>query len=398
MSTEMKKLIIGGTEYEIVDESGRTRISALEQGTIIGGGLSQIEKDYLLELFEKAAYAENNASAAFNALSALWADSTVYHAIAWSGTGYTKGNAASRVEDGAAFTSTITANTGFNITAVAVTMGGNTVQGAWSNGTVTIPNVTGDIVITVTTSQITVSSISAVYTQSGTVYDTDSLDSLKSDLVVTATFADSSTGVIAAEDYTLSGTLTVGTSTVTVNYAGLTATFSVTVTSFRHPLKDGVYETSNGQYRFTITNGYHCKAEVIRSENAVTNFTMLNCHTGEYSISDSSSVNNLSAIFTLPANKAVTLNVKNVVNSASEGTQLVEFIVLLRNANATTSFLATAQSTHTTDQTATATPSSDTGIGAVGFGVNGKRYSQGAYVEFDIELIVGNDIYIGDAT
>lgn len=103
-------------------------------------------------------------------------------------------------------------------------------QGAWSNGTVTIPNVTGDIVITVTTSQITVSSISAVYTQSGTVYDTDTLDSLKSDLVVTATFMDSTTGVIAATDYTLSGTLTVGTSTITVSYGGKTTTFSVTVT------------------------------------------------------------------------------------------------------------------------------------------------------------------------
>lgn len=233
MSTEMKKLIIGSTEYEIVDDAGRTRITALEQGAVIGGGLSQLEKDYLLELFEKAAYADNDASTAFNALSALWADSTVYRTITWSGTGYTKGNAASRVEDGTEFISTITANTGFNLTAVTVTMGGTEVQGAWSNGTVTIPNVTGDIVITVTTSQITVSSISAVYTQSGTVYDTASLDSLKTDLVVTATFNDSSTGVIDAADYTLSGTLTEGTSTITVAYGGKTATFNVTVTEWQ---------------------------------------------------------------------------------------------------------------------------------------------------------------------
>lgn len=31
MSTEMKKLIVGGTEYEIVDDQGRTRIGVLEQ-------------------------------------------------------------------------------------------------------------------------------------------------------------------------------------------------------------------------------------------------------------------------------------------------------------------------------------------------------------------------------
>lgn len=73
-------------------------------------------------------------------------------------------------------------------------------------------------------------SISCVYTQSGTVYTTDSLDSLKSDLVVTAHYDDSSTATITT--YTLSGTLTVGTSTITVSYGGKTTTFNVTVTQY----------------------------------------------------------------------------------------------------------------------------------------------------------------------
>lgn len=71
-------------------------------------------------------------------------------------------------------------------------------------------------------------SISAVYTQSGTVYDTDSLDSLKSDLVVTALYSDTTTETVTT--YTLSGTLTAGTSTITVSYGGKTTTFNVTVT------------------------------------------------------------------------------------------------------------------------------------------------------------------------
>lgn len=74
-------------------------------------------------------------------------------------------------------------------------------------------------------------SISAVYTQSGTVYDTDSLDSLKADLVVTALYGDGSTQTVPAESYTLSGTLTEGTSTITVSYGGKTTTFDVTVTT-----------------------------------------------------------------------------------------------------------------------------------------------------------------------
>ena len=85
---------------------------------------------------------------------------------------------------------------------------------------------------TVTVSDLEVVSIEAVYTQSGTVYDVDSLDSLKTDLVVTATYDDSSTAIIPGTDYTLSGTLDVGTSTITVAYGGQTDTFNVTVTQY----------------------------------------------------------------------------------------------------------------------------------------------------------------------
>lgn len=77
---------------------------------------------------------------------------------------------------------------------------------------------------------VNLSSISCVYTQSGTVYDTDSLDSLKSDLVVTAHWDDNTTSTVASSAYTLSGTLTEGTSTITVTYSGKTTTFTVTVT------------------------------------------------------------------------------------------------------------------------------------------------------------------------
>lgn len=71
-------------------------------------------------------------------------------------------------------------------------------------------------------------SISAVYTQIGDVYDNQSLDSLKSNLVVTA-FYDNSTSEIVTT-YILSGTLTTGTSTITAAYGGKTATFDVVVT------------------------------------------------------------------------------------------------------------------------------------------------------------------------
>lgn len=71
--------------------------------------------------------------------------------------------------------------------------------------------------------------ITAVYTQSGTVYNTDSLDSLKPDLVVTAHYDNSTYEIVTS--YTLSGTLTEGTSIITVTYGGKTTTFNVTVTA-----------------------------------------------------------------------------------------------------------------------------------------------------------------------
>lgn len=90
-------------------------------------------------------------------------------------------------------------------------------------------------------------SISAVYTP-GThvVYDTDSLDSLKPYLTVTATYQGGQTATIASSNYTLSGTLTVGTSTVTVSYGGKTTTFTVTVeTHLLYSLENREFDTES---------------------------------------------------------------------------------------------------------------------------------------------------------
>lgn len=77
-------------------------------------------------------------------------------------------------------------------------------------------------------------SISAVFTQgSAVIYDTDSLDTLKQYLTVTALYSDTTTKTVTT--YTLSGTLEAGTSTITASYGGKTATFNVAVTASPHP-------------------------------------------------------------------------------------------------------------------------------------------------------------------
>ena len=110
-----------------------------------------------------------------------------------------------------------------------------TLSGTLTAGTSTITVAYGGKTTTfnVTVTAITLSGISAVYNGSGhTVYTDDSLDSLKTYLTVTATYSDNSTSTIAAANYTLSGTLTAGTSTITVTYGGKTTTFNVTVVDF----------------------------------------------------------------------------------------------------------------------------------------------------------------------
>lgn len=215
-------------QSEINDLSDR--IDDIEAG---GSGLSQTEKNLILTLFSKAAYAESDAESAYDALENLWTTTT--RTITYNLSHVISSNTTASVESGQSYTTTLTASTNYTINSVTVTMGGVDVTSTtYSSGTVSIPSVTGNIVITAT-AVLAAQSITATYTQSGTVYDTDSLDSLKADLVVTANYAGGTSETVPASDYTLSGTLTVGTSTITVSYAGLTDTFSVTVSEYTIP-------------------------------------------------------------------------------------------------------------------------------------------------------------------
>ena len=61
-------------------------------------------------------------------------------------------NAETSIVEGSAYTATITANSGYDLETVTVTMGGvDVTTTAYSNGVINIGNVTGDLVITVTT-------------------------------------------------------------------------------------------------------------------------------------------------------------------------------------------------------------------------------------------------------
>lgn len=70
------------------------------------------------------------------------------HSVTYALNHVTSSNPATTVEDQAAYTTTLSADNDYTIQSVSITMGGVDVSSYYANGLITIPNVTGDVVIT----------------------------------------------------------------------------------------------------------------------------------------------------------------------------------------------------------------------------------------------------------
>ena len=70
------------------------------------------------------------------------------HTITNSLTHVSTSNSATQVEDQGYYTATLTADVDYTIQTVTITMGGVDISSCYANGVITIPNVTGDVVIT----------------------------------------------------------------------------------------------------------------------------------------------------------------------------------------------------------------------------------------------------------
>ena len=79
-------------------------------------------------------------------------DTNVYYTVTNTLTNCTNNNSATRVAQGSSYSATITANSGYTLKSVTVTMGGQSV--AVSGGTINIANVTGNIVITAVAEEV----------------------------------------------------------------------------------------------------------------------------------------------------------------------------------------------------------------------------------------------------
>ena len=200
-----------------------------------GAGLTGDVISALLDCFAHVAWIDDDGQDYYDALEDALQD--IYWDVTNTLSHCVSSNSATSIVKGTQYLATITASAGYTLdgATVSIVMGSTDITSSvYNNGIINIPAVNDDLAISITAAEIPVQlvSIDATYTQGGTVYDTASLDDLKSDLVVVATFDDTSTATVSADDYTLSGSLTAGTSTITATYEGKTDTFTVTVTHY----------------------------------------------------------------------------------------------------------------------------------------------------------------------
>lgn len=211
---------------QITAQSLEVRIEALEESAL--GGLTDEAKQALLNCFAHVAWIDEDGQDYYDALEdALYPPVTAISisptTLTLSAIGATSQLTATTTPSGGNVTWTSS-----NTSVATVSSSGLVTSVGYGSCTITATSGSVSASCSVAIVEATVTSITATYTQSGTVYDTDSLDVLEDDLVVIAYFDNDTSQTVTS--YTLSGTLTVGTSTITVTYGGKTTTFTVTVT------------------------------------------------------------------------------------------------------------------------------------------------------------------------
>lgn len=92
-------------------------------------------------------YKKNNGT--YETIGIYTLDNKVYYSVTSNLTNCTSNNGATTVVGGTSYSATITVNSGYNLSSIVVTMGGtNITSSAVSGNTITIANITGNIVIT----------------------------------------------------------------------------------------------------------------------------------------------------------------------------------------------------------------------------------------------------------
>lgn len=116
-----------------------------------GGGISPTARDLLDYILEHATYTEPNMQEYIDALYIALGGSFTYYTVTNTLSHVTNSNVATQVREELSYTATLTADTDYTIGSVTITMGNVDITSTAydsATSTITIANVTGDIVIT----------------------------------------------------------------------------------------------------------------------------------------------------------------------------------------------------------------------------------------------------------
>ena len=182
---------------------------------------------------------------------------------------------------------------------------------AVGSGTATITATCGTRSATCTATVQSLSSIDAVYTAPEHVYDDATLDDLRQYLVVTAHWAGGATSVIT--NYTLSGTIAIGTCTITVSYGGCTDTFTVNVEDkplYNWDFTTSIVDTMSGNTAELLTglqqtaNGlnFNAESQSVRLPSAYSRGRAIEIDVTDFDIQDIGNSHNVRFVMTSTSN------------------------------------------------------------------------------------------------
>ncbi len=208
-------------------EADDIRVAIEEMYEVHEAEISDRAKLAILDCFRHVAWADNKGTEYYNALSAALEPPAVDSIVADFKPGDKKFYTSDTVESLRKYLNVkVLYNNGKQAYTRAYSLSG-TLLSTRNIITVTYSNKSTTFVATAIAKAV--SSITCTYNQTIPIYEDSSLDLLRNDLIVVAYFNDSTEEVLDSLNYTLSGTLTEGTSVITVYYGGSTATFNVTV-------------------------------------------------------------------------------------------------------------------------------------------------------------------------
>lgn len=362
------------------------------------GGLTFEAKQALMNCFAHVAWIDANGQTYYDALyNALFNTTTLESIYAL----FTQGSAVIYDTDSLDSLRQYLVVTAYYSDETSAVVTDYTLSGTLTVGTSTITASYGDKSSTfnVTVSQrATLASISAVFNQgSAVVYVTDTLDSLKQYLTVTANYSDSSTATVPSTDYTLSGTLTAGTSTITVSYGGKTDTFTVTVTDAGlYSLVEGTHTYSDGSI-VTVSNRNHVKYECKQNcSSATTNnpyFNFSNIQSLGTNQNDNPSTGNQPLFFTIPANSEVVVTIKNLTSTLNAPYN-IQFNARKTTGGTTSASRVFSSTLSVTAGTASNTQSFTSAVNVGCFYVFFNTCVENCTYEFDIEVTVNGARYV----